>query len=51
MKIGDQVSWWRGLVGGGEGDSEDVGECVLGRHRLFLGGEENDREAAGVGLF
>ena len=51
MKIGDQVSWWRGLVGGGEGYLDDVGEGVLGRHWLLCGGEENDGEAAGVGLF
>ena len=51
VKVGDQVPWWRELVGGGEGDEDDAGKGVLGRHGLFLGGEENDGEAVGVGPF
>ena len=38
-------------MGGGEGDPDDVGEGVLGQHRLLRGGEEKDGEAVGVGMF
>ena len=51
MKVGDQVPWKRGLVGGGEGDEDNAGEGVLVRHRLPFGGEGSDGMVVGSGSF